>query len=141
MSGRPDFAALLYPVITMAAPSAHQPSRRNLVGTAPDDARIRALSLEHHVRPDTPPLFIVHTAEDMSVPLENSLLLYHAARRAGVPAELHLYERGPHGFGTRGDLGTASGWVDRLLEWLRASGFVSPLAGNPTCPDASCSTR
>jgi acetyl esterase/lipase len=141
VSGRPDFAALLYPVITMTASFAHPQSRRNLIGPAPDEARIRALSLEQHVRPDTPPLFIVHTAEDRSVPLENSLLLYQAARRAGVAAELHLYQRGPHGFGTRTDVGTASGWIDRLLEWLLASGFVSPSAGIPTCPEASCTKQ
>ena len=124
VSGRPDFVALLYPVITMEGPLAHQQSLRNLLGARPTPARLRELSLEHQVRRGTPPLFIVHTAEDKSVPLEHSLLLYQAARRAGVAVELHLYDRGPHGFGTRRDVGTAAGWIDRLIDWLRASAFL-----------------
>lgn len=124
VSARPDFVALLYPVITMEGPAAHPQSVTNLLGQNPSANRLEALSLERHVRPDTPPLFIVHTGEDRSVPAENSLLFYNAARKAGVPVELHLYERGPHGFGTRTDVGPASGWLDRWLEWLRARGLL-----------------
>ena len=141
VSGRPDFAALLYPVITMDGPAAHGQSRRNLLGPGPGPAQVRALSLEHHVRHDTPPLFIVHTAEDRSVPVENSLLLYAAARRAGVAAELHLYDRGPHGFGTRTDVGPAAGWTDRFTDWLRASGFLASPAEIKPCPSATCGGR
>ena len=128
---RPDFVALLYPVISMTPPVVHAESRRNFLGTDPDAALVRRWSLEHQVGPETPPIFIVHTAEDRSVVLEHSLLFYQAARRAGVPAELHLYQRGPHGFGTRGDLGPTSGWVDRWLEWLRFHEFL-PSKGRPT---------
>lgn len=120
----PDFVALLYPVITMAAPVAHDDSRRNLLGAAPSPALVERWSLEKQVRPDMPPVFLAHTAEDQSVPLENSLLLYQAMRRAGVAAEIHLYERGPHGFGVRTDLGTTSGWADRWIDWMRARGFL-----------------
>jgi xylan 1,4-beta-xylosidase len=67
---------------------------------------------------------MVHTAADQSVPLENSLMLYAAMRRVGAAAEIHLYEQGPHGFGTRDDLGTTSGWVDRWLDWMRAHAFL-----------------
>jgi xylan 1,4-beta-xylosidase len=123
-SARPDFVALLYPVITMAPPFAHEGSRRALLGAAPPDALVDRLSLDTQVRRDTPPVFLVHTAEDTSVPLENSLLFYQALRRAGVSAELHLFERGAHGFGTRDDLGPTSGWVDRWLEWMQAHGFI-----------------
>jgi dipeptidyl aminopeptidase/acylaminoacyl peptidase len=70
-------------------------------------------------------VFLVHTAEDKSVPLENSLMLFQALRRMGVSAELHMYEQGPHGFGTRTDLGSTSGWVDSWLEWMRAHGFIT----------------
>ncbi|HEV8394826.1 MAG TPA: alpha/beta hydrolase [Vicinamibacterales bacterium] len=120
VSARPDFVALLYPVITMRPPFAHADSVRNLLGPAPTQALLDRLSLERHARADMPPVFLVHTAEDRSVPLENSALFYQAIRRAGGRAELHLYERGPHGFGTRSDLGTTSGWIDRWIEWLRA---------------------
>ena len=123
ISARPDFVSLLYPVITMQPPFAHADSRTNLLGERPSPALIARWSLETQVRQDTPPVFIVHTSEDKSVPMENSVLFYQALRRQGVPAELHLYERGPHGFGVRTDLGTTSGWIDRWIEWMRLSGF------------------
>jgi acetyl esterase/lipase len=125
LSARPDFVALLYPVITMTPPLAHADSRRNLLGPTPSPTLVQRLSLETQVTANTPPVFIVHTAEDQSVPLEHSVLFFQALRRAGVPAELHLFERGAHGFGTRADLGPTSGWVDRWLEWMRAHGFAT----------------
>lgn len=129
VSARPDFAALLYPVITMQPPLAHAESRRNLLGPNPAPALVRHLSLEHQVHRRVPPIFIVHSAEDTSVPVEHSLRFYEAARRMQVPVELHLYERGPHGFGTRTDLGTTSGWMDRWLEWMRARTLLSSAGG------------
>jgi acetyl esterase/lipase len=115
VSARPDFVALLYPVITMTLPLAHGDSRKNLLGMSPLQELVERLSLEKQVRRDTPPVFLVHTSEDKSVPIEHSVLFFEALRRAGVPAELHLYERGAHGFGTRTDLGSTSGWVDRRV--------------------------
>lgn len=119
VSARPDFVALLYPVITMQPPLAHAESRRNLLGPDPAPDLVRRLSLEQQLHGRVPPLFVVHAAEDASVPVEHSLRLYEAARRMKVPIEMHLYERGSHGFGTRADLGTTSGWIDRWLEWMR----------------------
>ena len=87
------------------------------------------LSVETQVLAKSPPAFIVHSAEDKSVPLENSVAFYQALRRAGVSAELHLYERGEHGFGTRADLGTTSGWTARWLEWMRAHGWLPAAPG------------
>ncbi len=123
-SGRPDFIALLYPVITMEPPFVHAGSRRNLLGDHPASGLVERLSADRQVTKDTPPTFLVHTMEDASVPLENSLLFYQALRRAGVPAEMHLYEKGPHGFGTRSDLGPTSGWPERLEEWMRSRGWM-----------------
>ena len=125
VSARPDFVALLYPVISMSASFAHEASRINLLGAKPPRTLLDRLSLEKHVTSVTPPTFLVHTAEDESVSLEHSLVFYQALRRARVPAELHLYERGSHGFGARADLGTTSGWVDRWIEWMRARGFAT----------------
>jgi acetyl esterase/lipase len=124
ISGRPDFVALLYPVITMHPPFAHADSVRNLAGAAPTAALLDRLSLERQARRDMPPVFLVHTAEDGSVPFENSVRFHDAVRKAGGQAELHLYDRGPHGFGTRSDLGTTSGWVERWVDWMRAHGWL-----------------
>jgi acetyl esterase/lipase len=124
VSGRPDFLVLLYPVITMTTPFTHAASRKNLLGENPSPALVERLSLETRVTKDTPPTFLVHTAEDTSVPLENSLLFFQALRRAGVAAEMHLFEKGPHGFGTNPGLGPTSEWPRRLEEWLRSHGWL-----------------
>ena len=77
-----------------------------------------------------PPVFLVHTTADRSVPLENSLLFYDALRKANVPVEMHVYERGEHGFGVRADLGPTSAWVERWFEWMRARGWLPPAGGD-----------
>jgi acetyl esterase/lipase len=125
-SARPDFVALLYPVITMTDPYAHAGSRKALLGDDPSPALVERLSVEKQVTSETPPTFIVHTLEDASVPVENSLLFFQALRRAGVPGELHVYEKGPHGFGTRAGLGPTSDWPLRLEEWMRFHGWLDP---------------
>ena len=99
VSSRPDFAILGYPVISLTAAYTHQGSRRNLLGENPDQALVELLSTEKQVTADTPPTFLFHTTEDTAVPPENSIAFYLALRKAGVPAELHIYERGPHGVG------------------------------------------
>lgn len=124
VSARPDFVALLYPVITFRGPFAHEGSRRNLLGDDPPADLVERLSLETRVTAATPPVFLVHTTEDTSVPVENSLMFFEALRRAGVPAEMHVYEKGPHGFGVRDDLGTTSAWPDRWQAWMRSRGWL-----------------
>jgi acetyl esterase/lipase len=124
VSARPDFAALIYPVITLKDPFAHAGSRRNLIGQAPAAGQIDRLSPELQVTKNTPPAFLVHTAEDKAVPLENSVLFYQAIRAAGGSAEMHLYEKGPHGFGLGQKLGPASDWPARLETWMRAHGWL-----------------
>ncbi len=124
VSARPDFAVLIYPVITMKGPFAHAGSRRNLLGDNPPAERIDRLSPELQVSKNTPPVFLVHTAEDRGVPLENSLQLFQAIRAAGGSAELHFYEKGPHGFGLGAGLGPAAGWPAALDTWMRAHGWI-----------------
>ena len=123
-SARPDFVGLLYPVITFKPPFAHEGSRKSLIGDAPAADLLERLSLETQVTKDTPPVFMVHTEEDTSVPLENSLLFFQALRRAGVPAELHIFEKGRHGFGTSAGLGPTSDWPARLEAWMRSHGWL-----------------
>ncbi|MGE5814605.1 MAG: alpha/beta hydrolase fold domain-containing protein, partial [Acidobacteriota bacterium] len=124
-SARPDFAALLYPVITMKDPFVNRGSRDNLIGSKPPAALVDRLSLESQVTRDTPPTFLVHTTQDSSVPLENSLMFFQALRAAGVPAELHIFERGTHGFGFSTGLGPTSDWPRRLEDWMRSHGWLS----------------
>jgi acetyl esterase/lipase len=124
VDARPDFAVLVYPVILTEGPHAHEGSRRNLLGDNPDPSLVRRLSLDNQVTARTPPTFLVHTSEDTSVPLENSLAFYAALRRAGVPSELHLFPRGKHGFGLDEGLGATSKWMDRVQDWMGASGWL-----------------
>ncbi|MEO8681719.1 MAG: family 43 glycosylhydrolase [Vicinamibacterales bacterium] len=126
VSARPDFVALLYPVITMKPPYAHDLSRRNLLGDKPSATLVDRLSIETRVSKNTPPMFIVHTAEDRSVPIENSMMLARALRDAAVPVETHFYERGAHGFGVSPGLGATSEWPKRLDEWMTAHGWIGP---------------
>lgn len=121
---RPDFLILAYPVISFTTEYRHEGSRRNLLGEDPDPALLESLSLEKQVRPGTPPAFLFHTDEDKSVPPENSVLFYLALRKAGVPAELHVYERGRHGVGLAPGHPVLSSWPARLADWLRMRGLL-----------------
>src|SRR4029450_6523645 len=94
---RPDVMILIYPVITMGQ-FTHNGSKKLLIGeNAPTDL-VKFLSNEEQVSKETPPTFLVHTANDSAVPVENSLHFADALRKAGVPFEMHIYERGRHGF-------------------------------------------
>jgi acetyl esterase/lipase len=118
-SCRPDFSILCYPVITMQGEFMHAGSRFHLLGENPADVMIDAMSTELQVNAETPPTFIFQTNEDQSVPAENAVVYYLALRRAGVPAELHIYESGPHGVSLAQDDPILSSWPARLEDWLR----------------------
>jgi acetyl esterase/lipase len=121
---RPDFAVLGYPVISMTAPWTHAGSRTNLLGEHPDPDVARDLSGENAVTAATPPTFLFQTTEDTVVPAENSVHYYLALRKAGVPAELHVFEKGPHGVGLGNDNPALSEWSKLLANWLRVRGIV-----------------
>ncbi len=125
VSARPDFAILLYPVISMKDPLAHAGSRRALLGPNPTPELLEKMSTDSRVTSGTPPVFMVHAENDTAVPLENTLAFYQALRKAGVEAELHVYEKGGHGFGMRGGLGPTSEWPKRCEEWMRAHGWLT----------------
>ena len=108
----------------MTDPYTHAGSRSNLLGDKPSQALIDLLSNEKQVTSQTPPTFIVQTADDPVVPMENALLFAGACRKAGVPVELHLYEHGPHGIGLGGNDPILSTWPKLCASWLRAHHFL-----------------
>lgn len=118
-SSRPDFGVLSYPVVSFTE-YVHKGSRRNLLGDNPDPKLLELLSNEKQVTKDTPPTFLFHTNADTGVPAENSVLFYLALRKAGVPAEIHIYENGPHGVGLAPTNAVLNSWTARLSDWLRA---------------------
>jgi acetyl esterase/lipase len=124
-SSRPDFMMLIYPVITMRGDSvAHAGSRLNLLGNDPSPELVRLLSNETQVTAQTPPAFLVHTFDDRTVPVQNSLLFYDALRRAGVAAELHVFDHGPHGFGLAPTDPVLSAWPGLAEAWMRRHGWI-----------------
>jgi dipeptidyl aminopeptidase/acylaminoacyl peptidase len=102
----------------------HQGSRKNLLGENPDPALVERYSLERQVTAQTPPTFLVHTTDDQAVPVENAVNLYLALRKAGVPAEMHVYEKGVHGLGLGGGDAAFATWPGHLLDWLRVRGLL-----------------
>jgi len=125
LSSRPDFAVLAYPVITFTQePYVHKGSRNALLGDAPPPELVRQMSTELHVSKDTPPVFLFHTNADTGVPPENSVLFYMALRKAGVPAEMHIYEQGPHGVGLGAFDAALGTWPGRLADWMRTHGWL-----------------
>lgn len=123
---RPDLAVLGYPVISMVEPWTHQGSKSNLLGQNPEPALAQRLSGERAVTKDTPPTFIFQTNEDSTVPAENSLYYLLALRKAGVPSEMHVFEKGPHGVGLANDDALLAPWSTLLANWLRLRGFTKP---------------
>lgn len=126
VSCRPDFMILAYPVISLGTEYAHVGSRRNLLGNSPDPKLVESLSNESMVTPQTPPTFLFHTNEDKGVPAENSVLFFLVLRKAGVPAEIHIYERGNHGVGLAPNDPVLSSWAGRLADWLKVRGLLAP---------------
>jgi len=128
VSCRPDFAVLVYPVISFMEPFTHVGSRKNLLGAEPDASLVEKMSNEKQVTPQTPPTFLIHTWEDRGVPAENSISFYLALRKASVPAEMHIFLKGPHGFGLGQKLDGASTWPTLCEKWMQESGFLKKQA-------------
>ena len=125
-SSRPDFLVLAYPVITMDAAFTHAGSRRMLLGDDPDPALVHLLSNELQVTANTPPTFIFSTTDDPVVPVMNSVMFYSALVKAGVPAEMHLFQNGQHGSGLGQASPTLKAWPGLLLSWLQANRWAAP---------------
>jgi acetyl esterase/lipase len=125
-SSRPDFLILCYPVISLSADFAHGGSRKNLLGESPDPKLVKSLSNETQVTADTPPTFIFQTSEDTAVPPENCVAFYLALHKAGVPAEMHVFQAGRHGVGLAKDLPGTKAWPELCHEWLKLRGLLDP---------------
>jgi acetyl esterase/lipase len=123
LSARPDFSLLIYPVITMDSAFTHAGSRRNLLGDNPADETIRRFSNELQVNEKTPPAFMVHSGDDQVVPVKNSMVYFEQLVKYKIPSELHVFQKGGHGYGLGGSRDTQSSWPDLCLKWMKASGF------------------
>jgi acetyl esterase/lipase len=120
---RPDFMVLIYPVISFRDEVGHSGSRNQLIGTNPAKEKIKLYSNELQVNTTTPPTFLVHASNDEAVKSENSIVFYQALIRNKVPAELHIYQSGGHGFGMNNKT-TTDNWMDRLKNWMETNGWL-----------------
>lgn len=123
ISARPDFSILIYPVITFDAAFTHMGSRNNLIGEQASKAQIERFSNELQITPETPPAFLVHSGDDNVVPVQNSVLYYQGLLKNKVPAEMHIFQKGGHGYGMAKNRGTESGWPSLCSAWLKAAGY------------------
>ncbi len=124
-SCRPDFMILCYAVIALGEKYTNRGSQENLLGKNPDPALVRSLSSEKQVTRQTPPTFLFQTDEDTTVPSENSIQFYLALCAAGVPAELHVYQRGSHGIGLGANVPGTAAWPTACENWLRNRGLLA----------------
>ena len=124
VSSRPDFAVLGYPVISLLQPWTSKGSLKNLLGDKPDPALVKSLSSEEQITEKTPPTFLFHTNGDTSVPAENSIYYFLALRKNKVPAEMHIFEKGPHGVGLANNDAALGEWSKLLANWFRTRGIL-----------------
>jgi len=123
ISLRPDFSVLIYPVISFTDTLAHMGSRNKLLGKDPAPAKVIDYSNELQVNAETPPAFLIHTGDDKTVKVGNSIRYYEALLQNKVKAELHLYQAGGHGFGMNNPA-TSDPWMERLKSWLQANKWL-----------------
>jgi acetyl esterase/lipase len=118
VSCRPDFSILVYPVISFNSTFTHSGSRQALLGDDPPAELVEYYSNEIQVTPETPPAILIHSGDDTSVPVENSIRYFEALKANRIPAELHIYPYGGHGFSLAIGKGYLSTWPDRVIEWI-----------------------
>ena len=120
ISLRPDFAILIYPVISMIDGITHVGSKENLLGKEPEESAVELFSNERQVDKDTPPTWLTHAGDDAAVPVSNSLRFYNALIENNVPAEMHLYPEGGHGFVLKNP---AEEWMSQIFAWMENRGI------------------
>lgn len=123
ISLRPDFSILIYPVISLTDSLAHMGSRNNLIGKNATWDNIMEYSNELHVNAQTPPAFLVHASDDKGVKAQNSVKYYEELLKNNVPAEMHLYQKGGHGFGMNNKT-TNDKWMERLKNWMISNNWL-----------------
>jgi acetyl esterase/lipase len=123
VNARPDFSLLIYPVITFDPSFTHMGSRNNLIGNTPSDDAVKHFSNELQITAKTPPAFLVHSSDDDAVPVKNSLVYYENLVKNKVPAEMHIFQKGGHGYGLAINKGTQSAWPELCIKWLKVNGF------------------
>jgi acetyl esterase/lipase len=123
---RPDFAILIYPVISFADSIANIGSRDGLLGKSPSKEKIKEYSNELQVTPQTPPSFLVHAEDDDAVKVQNSIYFYEALQKNNIPSELHIYPKGGHGFGLNNKT-EKDDWMERLKNWMDTNGWLKKL--------------
>lgn len=117
---RPNFMALIYPVISMQEAITNMESRKNLIGENPSDELIERYSNELQIKTDTPPTFILHSSDDKAVPVANSLRFYENLLEKNITVEMHIYPSGGHGYGLAIGKGNLSSWPERLINWIQS---------------------
>lgn len=122
-SVRPDFMILIYPVISANTSIGHAGSFKSLLGDNPDPEKLNSYSNESQVNENTPPTFLVHASDDKGVHPDNSIVFYQALIKNNVPAEMHIYQKGGHGFGMINPT-TKDAWMDRCKNWLDQNGWL-----------------
>ncbi|MCF2520907.1 alpha/beta hydrolase [Dyadobacter sp. CY351] len=118
---RPDFMILVYPVISLMDIIGHKGSSSNLLGKTPTNEKLKYFSNELQVTKSTPPTFLTHAGDDTVVPVSNSIKFYEALNAVGIPADMHIYSKGEHGY-----LKTPafSEWFGRCLHWMKVNEFL-----------------
>jgi len=122
-SARPDFSLLIYPVISFDASFTHSGTRNNLIGDNPSEEAVRHFSNELQITDNTPPAFLVHSADDKAVPIKNSIVYFEGLQKYSIPSELHIFQKGGHGYGLSVDKGTQSAWPVLCIRWLKELGL------------------
>lgn len=122
LTARPDFSILIYPVISMHI--GHEGSKHNLIGEAASAEMIDHFSSDLQVNENTPPAFLVHSVDDAVVRVENSIRYLLALKQHNVPAELHIYEKGGHGYGLGRTEDTTNQWPQACEKWLKMKGLL-----------------
>jgi acetyl esterase/lipase len=123
-SARPDFSILIYPVISLTNLITHAGSHNNLIGEKASEELINHFSSDQQVTANTPPVFLVHAADDKTVPVQNSIDYFLAMKKLNLSAEMHIYEKGGHGFGLALNRGTESTWPEMCKAWLKQIGIL-----------------
>jgi len=120
---RPDYMILVYPVISLTKELMHKGSRDNLIGLNPTSELTDRFSNELQVSAKTPPTLLIHAGDDQTVTVKNSIKFYEALLKNNVPAEMHIYPKGGHGFGVHNQT-TPDKWIERVENWLKATNII-----------------